>query len=152
MTASRANPVIAAPDVESTLAALRRRGMRISAPRRLILEALFEAHEPMSAPELSELAELDPASVYANLQALEEVGLISHVHLGHGAGRYALADRVEREYLECERCGVATAVKPSVLAGARAVIREATGFTVRFDHFPVRGICRDCRSDRGAHD
>lgn len=150
MTFSHTTPVIAAADVDSTLTALRRRGLRISTARRLIVEALFAAHEPVSAPELCERARLDPASVYANLQALEAIGLISHVHLGHGAGRYALADRVERDYLECEGCGVFRAVKPSVLEGARSAIREATGFSVRFDHFPVRGLCPDCSTDRSA--
>lgn len=151
MTVSHSSPVIAATDVESTLSALRGRGLRISAARRLIVEALFAAREPVSAPELCEKTRLDPASVYANLQALEEAGLIFHVHLGHAAGRYALADRVERDFLECERCGATRAVSSSVLEGARAAIREATGFSARFDHFPVRGLCPDCSDDRSAH-
>ena len=150
MTVSHASPVIAAPDVESTLAALRRRGMRISVARRLVVEVLFAAREPVSAPELIDRTRLDPASVYANLQALEAVGLISHVHLGHAAGHYALADRIERDYLECESCGVTRAVRSSVLQQARTTIREATGYSVRFDHFPLRGLCPGCSSDRGA--
>ena len=150
MAISHATPVIAAPDIESTLTALRRRGMRISVARRLVLETMFTAREPLSAPELSDRTGLDSASVYANLNALEAVGLITHAHLGHGAARFALADRVERDYLECDRCGVVRAVKPSVLAGARTAIRESTGFTARFDHFPVRGLCPDCSKDRSA--
>ena len=150
MPVPHVTPVISAPDVESTLTALRRRGMRISAARRLVLEALFTAGEPVSAPELSDRTGLDSASVYANLNALEAVGLITHAHLGHGAARFALADRVERDYLECDRCGAVRAVKPSVLAGARAAIRESTGFSARFDHFPVRGLCPGCSNDRSA--
>jgi len=149
VTVSFASPVIAAPDVESALDSLRRRGLRISAARRLVVEALFAAGRPVSAPEIAEglggdRPRLDQASVYANLQALEEVGLVSHVHLGHGPGRYALADRVECEYVECERCGRVEALKPSVLAEARAAIRAATGYVARFDHFPIVGTCASC--------
>lgn len=141
---SYARPVVSAPDVESALTALRRRGMRISAPRRLVVESLFAAGRPLSAPELSEDARLDDASVYANLQALEEVGLVTHVHLGHGPGRYALADRVERDYVECERCGAVEALKPSALDEVRAAVLAATGYAARFDHFPIVGLCPDC--------
>ena len=151
MTIAPSRPAIPAPDVEATLAALRGRGMRISAARRLIVDALFAASGPVSAPELAAQTKLDPASVYANMQAFEAVGLVSHVHLGHGAGRYALADRVDREYLECESCGATRAVGAAVLQPARTAIREATGFTVRFDHFPVRGLCPDCSEAPGAH-
>lgn len=150
---SSANPVVSAPDVRSALDALRRRGLRISAARRLVVEALFAAEGPISAPEVADGSRLDTASVYANLQALEEVGLVSHVHFGHGPGRYALADRVEREYVECERCGASRALKPSVLAEVRAAVRAATGYAARFDHFPIVGLCPDCARtpDRSAH-
>ena len=141
---SYASPVIAAPDVPSALTALRRRGLRISTPRRLVVEALFAAGGPVPAPELADRCGLDPASVYANLQALEEVGLVSHVHLGHGPGRYALADRVERDYVECERCGAVQALRPSVLTEVRAAVRAATGYAARFDHFPIVGLCPGC--------
>lgn len=144
MTVSYASPVIAAPDIPSALAALRRRGLRISAARRLVVEALFAAGRPLPAPELAERSGLDPASVYANLQALEEVGLVTHVHLGHGPGRYALADRVERDFVECERCGAVRGLRPSVLAEVRAAVREATGYDPRFDHFPIVGLCAGC--------
>jgi len=40
---------------------------------------------------------------YRNLETLEEVGLVRHVHLGHGPGLYALA-APEHEYLVCESC------------------------------------------------
>lgn len=146
MTISIARPVVSAPDIESALAALRRRGLRISAPRRLVVEALFAAGRPISAPELSDVARLDQASVYANLQALEDVGLVSHVHFGHGPGRYALADRVERDYVECERCGAVEALRPSALDDVRAAVRAATGYAARFDHFPIVGLCPGCAS------
>lgn len=144
MTVSLTRPVVAAPDVESALTALRRRGMRISAARRMVVEALFRAGRPVSAPEVADGARLDVASVYANLQALETVGLVTHVHLGHGAGRYALADRVERDYVECERCAAVRALRPSVLEATRAAVRAATGYAARFDHFPIVGLCPDC--------
>ena len=79
-------------------AACARRGLRVSAARRLVLEALFAAERPVTAEEIAagldgRLPASDLASVYRNLETLEELGLVRHVHLGHGPGLYALAGR-----------------------------------------------------------
>ena len=149
MTVAHIGPMIAAPDVEAAIAAVRRQGLRLSSSRRLVIEALFEAGAPIAAADLAEARSLDLPTVYSNLEALERIGLVSHVHLGHGPGRYQLRDRIARDFLQCERCGASEAVEASVLAGARASIREATGFSARFDHFPVMGLCARCQAGGG---
>ena len=93
-----------------------RRGLRVSSARRLVLEALFAAERPLTAEEIAAglegwLPASDLASVYRNLDTLEELGLVRHFHLGHGAGRYALAAAGDVEFVSCERCG-AVASRP----------------------------------------
>ena len=88
----------------------------------------------------------DLASVYRNLDTLEEIGLVRHFHLGHGPGLYALAG-YEREYLVCERCGALRSVDPSELDGVRELVDEAFGYRASFKHFPIVGTCADCRKD-----
>jgi Fur family ferric uptake transcriptional regulator len=152
MTVAHRGPTIAAPDPEAAAAAVRARGLRLTASRRLVIEALFVAGEPVSAPEIAagldgRLPRADVAAVYRNLEVLEQIGLVRHVHVGHGPGLYMLADRVESEYLQCERCGRLSAVRPSALARAREEIRRATGFHPSFAHFPLVGLCGDCAAD-----
>jgi Fur family transcriptional regulator, ferric uptake regulator len=149
MTVSFASPTVAAPGVEAATAAVRARGLRLTSARRLLIEALFAADEPVSAARIADglagkLPSSDVAAVYRNLELLEGIGLVRHVHLGHGPGLYALADRVESEYLQCERCGELRSVRPSTLDGARGEIRRATGYEPRFAHFPIVGLCADC--------
>ena len=81
---------------------MRARGMRLSTPRRLVLEALFAAEGPVSAEQLARALGLDVTSVYRNLEVLERHGLIRHVHLGHGPGCMSLFGRDEVEYLYCD--------------------------------------------------
>ena len=50
----------------------------------------------------------------------------------------------EREYLVCERCGAHRAVPPEQLDGVRRAVEKATGFSARFSHFPIVGLCGDC--------
>ena len=46
--------------------------------------------------------------------------------------------------MSCERCGAYVALAPEVLDGVRAAVREASGYTARFTHFPVVGLCPGC--------
>ena len=136
-----------ADTLSEAVAGLRARGLRLSGARRVVLEALYSTDDPLGAEQIAEgigtLPASDLASVYRNLETLERLGLVQHVHLGHGAGRYVRAGR-EREYLVCERCGAHRAVPPGQLDGVRSAVEEATGFRARFSHFPIVGLCGTC--------
>ena len=86
----------------------------------------------------------DIGSVYRNLQALEDIGLVRHVHLGHGPGLHALVVEGEPEYLTCERCADYRAVAPEELDAIRELIARQFGYQASFAHFPIVGLCASC--------
>jgi Fur family ferric uptake transcriptional regulator len=144
-----AAPPASASSFEEAVAVLRGSGLRLSAARRLVLQALYAAGEPLTADRIAgglegRLPQSDVASVYRNLETLEEVGLVRHVHLGHGPGLYGLTSDGTREHLLCDRCGAVTSVEPSRLDAVRELIREETGFAANFTHFPIAGLCPAC--------
>ena len=139
-------------DLDSAVDYMRERGLRVSAARRLVVEALLAADGPMSAEQIAEgiggrVPSSDIASVYRNLQAFEEIGLVRHVHLGHGPGLHALAVAGEREYLTCERCADYRAVAPAELDAVRELIERQFGYRASFIHFPIVGLCPACAAD-----
>ncbi len=144
MTEAPRVPTLEFADLDEAVTALRERGLRISTPRRLVLEALFAADGPVPAEHLATRLGLDLASVYRNLETLEAHGVVRHVHLGHGPGLHALVGPGEREYLYCEGCGDARAVDPAELDPVRDRIRELHGLEARFTHFPIGGLCARC--------
>jgi Fur family transcriptional regulator, ferric uptake regulator len=149
MTAPHTGPSLAAPDVEAAVALLRSRGLRISSARRLVLEALYAADAPISAEQIADglsgrLPRSDLASVYRNLETLEEVGLVRHCHLGHGPGLYVPAGADEREYLVCNSCSAVMAVERAEMEPVRSLIHERFGYDARFSHFPILGLCAEC--------
>lgn len=151
MTVSPPAPRARFDDLQSAVAVLRERGLRVTAARRLVLQALFAASRPLSADEIAaDLegpgSELDVASVYRNLETFERCGIVRHVHLGHGPGLYALIGGGEREYLFCEGCGEVRSVVSEELDHVRAAVRDAFGYEARFTHFPIVGLCPRCRS------
>lgn len=138
---------VSSPD--QAIDALRGSGLRLSTPRRLVIEALFASDGPVSAPTLARTLALDESSVYRNLEVLERHGLIRHVHLGHGPGLYALVGRDDGEYLYCERCGRVTVLDPDQLAPVRDHIKDNFGLTARFTHFAIVGVCERCATNAG---
>jgi len=140
--APRSTP-LAFADLDDVAALLRSAGSRLTTPRRLVLEALFAADGLLTAEQIAANS-LDLTSVYRNLEHLEELGIVRHVHFGHGPGVYGLVGEGEREYLVCEGCGRVKAVAPGELDPAREAIREAFGYEARFTHFPIHGRCADC--------
>lgn len=156
MTTTHRSPALVAGSVEAAVEALRERGLRVSAARRLVLEALFGAEGPLSTERIADglegrLPRSDLASVYRNLETLEEVGLVRHVHLGHGPGLYALA-APEHEYLVCESCHAVRTVAKEELDEIRELVRDRFGFEARFTHFPLVGLCPDCIAESHDHE
>lgn len=149
MTTPHDSPSADFEDLEGALTALRERGLRVTAARRLILEGLFAADEPASAERLAggldgRLPPSDLASVYRNLETLERAGVVRHLHLGHGPGLYALAGGPRREFAFCERCGEVRQLAADELDDVRAGIRAAIGYEARFAHFGLVGLCPRC--------
>ena len=111
---------LAIATIDEAIEIMREQGLRLSTPRRLILEALFAAPGPVSAVQISRELSIEITSVYRNLEMLEEHGLVRHVHLAHGPGLYVLVGRVEHEYLYCELCEKVTPVAVEELDPVRA--------------------------------
>jgi Fur family transcriptional regulator, ferric uptake regulator len=153
MTVAREGRPLEFDSIEEVTEALRRAGHRVTMPTRAVLEALFASDVPMSAERLAAEADapLELPTVYRNLERLEQLGAVRHLHAGHGPGLYALTGGGDRDYLACERCGRVTVVEPERLDALRAELRDAYGYEVRFSHFPMVGLCERCaRASRPA--
>ncbi|MEA2311973.1 MAG: hypothetical protein QOE28_1941 [Solirubrobacteraceae bacterium] len=142
-------PPVAAGDSEAACNAVRELGLRLTASRRIVIEALYRAGRPATAEEIAsgmygEGPRCDLASVYRNLETLEAEGLVRHMHLGHGPGLYApSADR--DEYAACERCGRSVVIPPAGVRALRSAVRAVVGYEVSFAHFPLTGLCPACQ-------
>jgi len=145
MTVSSQTRPLAPASVTSALGILRADGRRISVARRLALEALFAAEGPVSAEEIAErLPRCDLAALYRNLDVLSAAGLVEHVHVAHGPGRYVLTGRGGEGWVACEGCHRLQRLDRSQAAQLRAAIRAATGHEPSFGHFPLVGRCEGC--------
>jgi Fur family ferric uptake transcriptional regulator len=122
-----------------------------------VLEALFAARKPVSAEDLAgglngRTTAVELTSVYRALEYFEDLGIVRHVHFGHGPGLYALASANEREYLVCERCAKVMAVDAPRLDPVREQIQASFGYHASFAHFPIVGLCASCAKQGLTHE
>lgn len=146
---------MATPDrLEQVLAALRSSGARITSPRRAILEALIEHQghptaEQLTADVQTRQPDVHESTVYRFLDELGRLGIVDHVHLGHGPAVYHFADDVHH-HVVCESCGLVVELPERTLEDFRGSLRRDLAFEMEVRHFALPGRCSSCSSARVA--
>jgi Fur family ferric uptake transcriptional regulator len=127
---------------------LRRRGYRLTPQRELVLEAVDVLEHAKPEGILNEVRKtvsgVNISTVYRTLELLEELGLVSHAHLGHGAPTYHLADRHDHLHLVCRDCESVTEADVELAAPLVEGLSAAFGFDTDINHFAIFGRCGDC--------
>ena len=136
--------------VDAVIAYLRSRGSRVTSSRRILLEVLFAADGHMSAEELADAVQtrapdVHLSTIYRNLEELEQIGVISHSHLGHGPSSYLLASHAHAHFI-CADCGTMIEAPDAMFRGLARSAKSQLGFTIDPKHFAILGRCSDCSS------
>jgi Fur family transcriptional regulator, ferric uptake regulator len=130
---------------------LRASGLHLTGPRRAVLEVLRSRDGHLSAEDVvTAVASSHPgvhrASVYRAMEALTDAGIVQHVHLGHGATAYHLADDLgEHLHLQCSGCGAVIDAPVGLLGTVRRRLLREHGFALDAAHVALSGTCEACR-------
>lgn len=137
--------------VEAVTAELRERGERVTTARIAVAEVLAATEEHLNAEQIAERAEqlrpgIHRATVYRALDALGELGLVTHVHLGKSGTTYHLAGDLGASHLHvrCTECGSVLDVDGRTLDPVRRRLQKDLGFRLDPDHVALLGVCSDC--------
>lgn len=142
---------MASPDrFHMVLDRLRASGARITRPRRAILQVFFD-HDHPTADQLADAVQVlrptvNRSTVYRFLDELERIGVVDHVHLGHGPAVYHLAEDAH-QHLVCDCCGTVIEIPERTLEPMRSHLRDTFDFEVHIRHFAVVGRCKDCTDE-----
>ncbi len=132
---------------------LRARGYRVTPQRQLVLAAVTKLEhatpEEIWADVQQTASGVNISTIYRALELLEQLGLVTHTHLGHGAPRYHLAAEAEHVHLVCSQCGRITQVSPDTAGTLVEGLAENFGFQTDVGHLTVFGRCADCRVNSG---
>jgi len=135
---------------------LRSRGYRVTPQRQLVLEAVNKLEHATPEDICAEVRQtargVNISTVYRTLELLEQLGLVTHTHLGHGAPTYHLAARADHVHLVCRDCGKVTEISPDTVRGLVSALEREQGFETDVGHLTVFGRCAGCRAPAAAQD
>ncbi len=134
--------------VDDVLSLVRARCGRATTARRLLVQALLDHGEHLSAEELAQEVQasspdIHVTTIYRNLEELERLGVVTHAHFGHGPATYHLAAR-RHGHLVCDECGETIEVPLSIFNSLTRQASVEFGFIVDPGHSAVTGRCREC--------
>ena len=129
---------------------LRDHGYRITPQRQLVLEAVESLRHGTPEAILVEVQRtatgVNLSTVYRTLEVLEDVGLVTHAHIGHGAPTYHAVDEHVHIHLVCDRCTKVSSVDSDIAGPFVKQLRTDHGFATDISHMSIHGLCADCSS------
>lgn len=132
---------------------LRHANQRVTANRRVLVDALADATRPLTIPEiLAVCPDLAQSSAYRNLVVLEQARVVHRIVTNDEFARFELAEDLtglHHHHLICASCGsvedvpTSAGLEESVHAAAHQIERT-TGFRTEAHRVDLVGLCRRC--------
>lgn len=130
-------------------------GLRVTAPRRAVIEVIRQAKKPLSPQDVLRQAkafhrELGLVTVYRVLNLLLDLKLVRRVHFEHGCHHYLPASPGHYHTLICQHCGRATEfIGGDDIIPLIARVEAQTGYTIQEHLLQLSGQCPTCQKKRG---
>jgi Fur family transcriptional regulator, ferric uptake regulator len=129
---------------------LRARGYRLTFQRQLVLQAVTTLRHGTPDEICVEVQRsaggVNISTVYRTLELLEELGLVTHTHLGHGAPTYHAASDEDHLHLVCRDCGTVIETAAAITDDLVRELAARHGFETDVAHFAIYGRCQGCSS------
>jgi Fe2+ or Zn2+ uptake regulation protein len=136
--------------MESTLAAaLRERGQRVTPQRLVVARVIDELRRHTPAVVSERMPGVSLPTVYATLELLEDLGLVTRVASQPGPVVYD-SRTDEHHHLVCRRCGAIADVDADVPTARLLAAARTSGFAPDTAQVVVKGVCSDCAAAAAA--
>jgi Fur family ferric uptake transcriptional regulator len=125
---------------------LRERGYRLTPQREMILAAIIQSGDHMSAEDVfnkvqEQSSAINLATIYRTLDMLVEEGLACRTDLGTGEHMYATNQHGPHIHLICRKCGYACDADYALLEQLEETILSEYDFVPDLHHIAIFGIC-----------
>jgi Fur family ferric uptake transcriptional regulator len=129
---------------------LKEKGLKLTPQRRLIVDIIHDADAHLTAENIisqvqSRMPGVNKSTIYRTLDILEEAGCVYKSELSDRA-IYHHAEDGHHHHLICRRCGQTVECQQDLFAPVERSLRDKYGFSARFQHMVINGLCEKCRS------
>lgn len=123
------------------------RNIKLTRQRQIVLDVIISAGKPFCASDLHEQlnGEMDPATIYRNLELLYNEGIIRQVMNENERQYYELACRhnPEHPHFYCNNCGRIYCMKQAKPLKSKDILPD--DFIIEHTMLQYKGICPQCR-------
>jgi Fur family transcriptional regulator, ferric uptake regulator len=145
----------AADAVSALESFLKDRGLKMTVPRRTVLEVFLSIEEHVTAEDLlASVRNVDPrigqATVFRTVRLFEEAGLARAACRDEGPRRFEHAYRhAHHDHLVCADCGEIVEFADEAIERAQEAVYGRYGFEAVGHSLELRGRCPACRKKAG---
>ncbi len=123
----------------------------MTVPRAAVIRVLQHCDGHLSADEVHSLLAEDTgihlSTVYRTLDALTELGVVSHVHVSTGSIRYQLIGTGSvHPHAECLTCHRLFDLPARLMDKLERALLNSDGFRLDPGHVALSGTCAECRA------
>lgn len=139
-------------DATRVLDQLRDLGLRITEPRRAVVEAICSRQTAFSADEVYDAlraagSSTGRATVFRTLDLLVGLRFLGRVHRPDGSHGYILREPGHRHHLVCSCCGAVVEFQDCNVASLAAELASRTQFRIEDHWLEFFGLCARCQRD-----
>jgi Fur family ferric uptake transcriptional regulator len=134
----------------SCFATLKEKGLRLTQPRKVILDYIHDRGEHLTAEEIinyvhKSLPRVNKSTIYRTLELLEKHEC---VFKSESAGRiiYHHTEEGHHHHLVCNKCGKTIDCEEDIFASVAKSLGGKFGFSVDFKHVVMSGLCKRCKN------
>ncbi|NLN20281.1 MAG: transcriptional repressor [Firmicutes bacterium] len=127
----------------------REQGIRLTIPRKAVLQAIADLPNPFTATQVLEAADsVGRATVFRTLQLLCATKILEHVRLVDGQQVYVAGHPpTHHHHLICNACGTMRNIHDTTIGELADSIARAEGFFAEAHSFEIYGLCASCRQE-----
>jgi Fur family transcriptional regulator, ferric uptake regulator len=136
----------------SCFTTLKNKGLRLTKPRRVILDYIHDKGDHLTAEEIisfvhGKYPNINKSTVYRTLELLEENECVLKSESTSGT-IYHHAEEGHHHHLICRKCGKAIDCEEDIFAPVEKVLRDKYDFQIDFKHVVMNGICNGCKNSK----
>lgn len=127
---------------------LKSSNLKSTGARLALLDIFKHAKKPLSVSEIFALLKqdkTDKVTLYRNVEALAELGILKQIRLKDRQAYYELVEQKHHHHLICKQCGKIKDIATCNLDTVKKTVLKTTGFASISEHsLEFFGICASC--------
>ncbi len=124
-------------------------GIKSTKSRKLILNIVENANEPITAEEIYKQIEkekINLSTVYRTLSSLHDLHIINKEIDKDGRALYMMIKDNHKHVLICTKCGTKIYLKECPYTEINKQIEQSTGFKIEDHNIELYGLCKTCKN------